>query len=577
MADIRKKPQMQNIKKLNKTDIKPKTLQEIYKIKTAKKTAENIKTRKELINKAHIKIGEGDKNSFRLSQFKVTQAQTQAKQKSDNQKQSSSKQGEDFSSAQSQSGLKKKFQTARLKAKKAGKLAIKTAAVANNAMAETANSKQVQENQSMQETALQTQNTITEKIKDMAKHKAMKRAQKLAQDGVKQTAVATVKATYRTAKFVAKKVAEAMVKLARIAYASFGGGIFFVCFIAMFAILAIIIASPFGIFYSGEDTNNPNVVPVSAVVGQLNADFGLQMEAIQDSVPHDSVTIDGNEADMCEVLAVFAVKYSSENDVVTIDAARVEQIKAVFWDMNSLTYDTEVVTNTNDDGSSSSETVLHIHINHKTADDMRIEYGFNIQENEALDGMLQYRSVLLSLMGSLNEVQGDAQHWLDNLDPATPEDQRRIVEAACSLVGKVNYFWGGKYPQIGWNSEWGTIKQVTSAGSPTTGTMRVYGLDCSGFVTWVFINASGNLGAYSIIGDGTKSQWANATEISWSDAQIGDLVFYPDLSHVGVVIGVDSDGDVAIANCASGANNVVITGKSGFTLIARPSFSMFQQ
>ena len=206
---------------------------------------------------------------------------------------------------------------------------------------------------------------------------------------------------------------------------------------------------------------------------------------------------------------------------------------------------------------------------------MRVEYSFNDQQNEALDGMLQYRSMLLSLMGNLDEIQGDAQQLINAMPDNITDIQRKIVETACSLVGKVNYFWGGKYSQIGWNPEWGSIKQVTAAGSPTTGTMRVYGLDCSGFVSWVFINASGNLGSDSIIGEGTKSQWANATQISWSDAQIGDLTFYPDLSHVGIVVGVDQNGNVSIANCASGANNVVITGKSGFTIIARPSFSMF--
>jgi hypothetical protein len=63
-------------------------------------------------------------------------------------------------------------------------------------------------------------------------------------------------------------------------------------------------------------------------------------------------------------------------------------------------------------------------------------------------------------------------------------------------VGKVNYFWGGKSLVLGWDSRWGTSMKVTAAGSSTTGTYRPYGLDCSGFVDWVFYNVSG--GAYIV-------------------------------------------------------------------------------
>lgn len=52
---------------------------------------------------------------------------------------------------------------------------------------------------------------------------------------------------------------------------------------------------------------------------------------------------------------------------------------------------------------------------------------------------------------------------------------------------------------IGWDSRWGTMQKVWAAGSPSTGTYRPYGMDCSGFVDWVFYNMSG--GSY-IIGHG---------------------------------------------------------------------------
>ena len=55
-----------------------------------------------------------------------------------------------------------------------------------------------------------------------------------------------------------------------------------------------------------------------------------------------------------------------------------------------------------------------------------------------------------------------------------------------------------------------------------------------------------------------------------NDAQPGDLVFYPDDSHVGIIGGKDADGNLLIVHCSGGANGVVITGSAGFTAVARP-------
>ena len=146
-----------------------------------------------------------------------------------------------------------------------------------------------------------------------------------------------------------------------------------------------------------------------------------------------------------------------------------------------------------------------------------------------------------------------------------------MVEQALSLVGKVNYFWGGKSLALGWDSRWGNLREVTSQGSPTTGTYRPYGLDCSGFVDWVFYNASG--GEYVLgHGGGAASQHSYCEQISWGEAQPGDLVFYPDDSHVGIVGMRDATGNLQIIHCSSGKNGVVITDSSGFMTVGRPLY-----
>ena len=116
------------------------------------------------------------------------------------------------------------------------------------------------------------------------------------------------------------------------------------------------------------------------------------------------------------------------------------------------------------------------------------------------------------------------------------------------------------------------MKKVWAVGNSTTGTYRPFGLDCSGFVDWVFYDATDS---EVILGRGgsAASQHRYCTDISWEEAQIGDLVFYEDDSHVGIVAGWDENGEVLIVHCSAGYNDVVITGKEGFDVVGKPMFS----
>lgn len=151
-------------------------------------------------------------------------------------------------------------------------------------------------------------------------------------------------------------------------------------------------------------------------------------------------------------------------------------------------------------------------------------------------------------------------------------EREAVVNAAVSLMGKVHYFWGGKYEGIGPDPTWGELKTVTDGGSPNTGKELPWGLDCSGFVTWAFIQAGYSAGE---VGHGTWFQWNASEEISLSDIRPGDLVFaneYPGSSsnHVGICIGFYNGRPVA-AHCSSTYDNVVVTEVSGaFNYIRRP-------
>lgn len=353
-----------------------------------------------------------------------------------------------------------------------------------------------------------------------------------------------------------------------------GGAVVLVLFLTVILVAAIV-ASPFGILFSNE-SREAGVVPISAAVAQVNYEYNERLEELQTADSYDSISVTGQSADWIEVLAVFAVKVAGADadaaDVATMDTDRIARLKAVFWDMTTIAHRIEVIHHPgsgDDDGW--TERNLYITITAKTAEEMKTVYHFNRNQIAALEELLEQRALLLELLEDVYSVSGDTAALIRNLPEDLSPEREAVVRAACSLVGKVNYFWGGKSLVIGWDTRWGELRQVTAAGSSTTGTYRPYGLDCSGFVDWVFYNQSG--GSYVIgHGGGATMQHSYCTNISWADAQPGDLVFYPDNSHVGIVGGRDANGELLIIHCASGHNNVVITGKEGFTSISRPRY-----
>lgn len=181
-----------------------------------------------------------------------------------------------------------------------------------------------------------------------------------------------------------------------------------------------------------------------------------------------------------------------------------------------------------------------------------IDFNFNIIGNTGGGG----------LPGKLDPKE--LEKYLENA-PKTTVKRQKIIETALSLVGKVKYFWGGKSGS-GWNENWGKPALVTAPGSPSTGTYRPYGLDCSGFVDWAYKTAGvGNI----LSAGGTQHQWSVSYSIPESELQPGDLVFNRDCSHVGLFLGRDTDGRKQFIHCSS-SKGVTVNSYSGFTIYRRP-------
>ena len=439
--------------------------------------------------------------------------------------------------------------------------------------------------------------------KASASKTATKRARKAAtQDAQRKMLKKSNNRATRAVVAAAKKLAEADAKAVKeliSALASLGGGTALFIVFSIVIVAGAFLASPLGILFADEQESD-DTVPLATAIAEIQGEYHAELERLQNG-DFASVQIVGQAPDWREVVAVFASKTAGAGDgvdVFTLDEERVELLRQVFWDMCEITTATQTVDvpdSDPDDDVDDGHTgiALTITITAKTAEQMRMEYSFTKYQNDALDILLENLGSMNIPMGSLTISQEDAIELLENLgslnipmgsltisqedaiellenlpDDLDPE-RKNVVETAVQLVGRVSYFWGGKSLTLGWDDRWGTPMEVTAAGSGSTGTIRPFGLDCSGFVDWTFYNAT-NGSYYPGRGGGAATQHSYCINISWSDAQPGDLVFYPADVHVGIVGGRDTDGNLLIVHCSGGANGVVITGSAGFTSVARP-------
>lgn len=195
---------------------------------------------------------------------------------------------------------------------------------------------------------------------------------------------------------------------------------------------------------------------------------------------------------------------------------------------------------------------------------------FGITYAEAIDNMA--KALKMTLYGAASS--GEAVELTDAELIAFVERQncnatrKYILSTGLSLVGKVPYFWGGKSGP-GWNEEWNTPKVVTAEGSSSTGTIRPYGLDCSGFTTWVYNTALGvNIGA------GTSGQYPNTVAISEAELAPGDLGFLAESdgsgwNHVLMFAGYSETGERMWVHCSSGSGVILNTPSYDSSIVLR--------
>ncbi len=466
-----------------------------------------------------------------------------------------------------------------------------------------ASSRQIRQEKQVVKTIRQTSDTAvkTEQASAAMKKAAEREARKTKArvEAAQRTARATVEGVKAAAEATVRAVKAIIEGAKKLGAALAAGGSVALVVIVIICLIGLLVGSSYGVLFSGEVDGEQTL---QTAIQEINGEWQDKLNTAKSSCDYEQIRFSGSRALWTDVIAIYAVKVATDEEsgqeVVTMDDGKKVLLREIFWDMNSLDWHTEIETETvtetvvishegetDEDGNPIPDETkvvekiiehvyLCIDVSGKSAEEMQDEYHFTRNQRKQLAELLEVIDELNLFAFDIAEItSADAVAVWNNLPSNLSEQRREVVYYALTLAGgKVHYFWGGKSLCLGNDPRWGQSMLVWAAGSSTTGTYRPYGMDCSGFVDWVFYNASG--GSYVIgQGGGCIAQHNNCYSISWGSAIPGDLVFYPGDSHIGIFVGRDSYGNPLICHCASGGQNgVYVTGQVGFTSIARPYY-----
>ena len=170
-----------------------------------------------------------------------------------------------------------------------------------------------------------------------------------------------------------------------------------------------------------------------------------------------------------------------------------------------------------------------------SAQDWAKEYGL------AVDGLI--------LRNPLTAAQ------IDEYMALVPEDasamRRELVWWALSSVGKIPYYWGGKTSAGGYEgNQFGAVVAADEDGR------FLKGLDCSGWISWVYLSATGR----RLPGESTRTMISCGTGITKEELQPGDIcIRLGDMPHAVMFLGWTETGQMLCVQETSGdINNVEV-------------------
>ena len=280
--------------------------------------------------------------------------------------------------------------------------------------------------------------------------KAVRKAKKKAKR-IEKVKKAAQEAARRTAKAVKSTVRAAIAAVKGLITFLAAGGWIAVLIILVICLIGMIIGSCFGIFFGGEDTGTGQTIRTA--VQEINQEYMSRIDEIKLNTAHDKVETIGSRAAWKEVLSIYAVSVTTDEEepmeVASMTDAKKTLLTDIFWNMHTIDYSTQLRTETefiegvDENGeivvteNEVERNYLIIQVSHNTAIEMADHYGFTDDQKEQLNELLlpenqeNWNTVLYGLAG-----QGD------------------LVAVALSQVGNVGgetyWRWYGFDERVDW-------------------------------------------------------------------------------------------------------------------------------
>ena len=255
-----------------------------------------------------------------------------------------------------------------------------------------------------------------------------------------RTAASQAKSVAKGVSSAAKAAAGAARSLGTLLLAGGGAALAVVLLVCL---AGLVVGSAFGIFFSGEDSGSGQTIHTA--IRAINQEYEDRLEALKSSSIYDTLEMSGARAVWKEVLAVYAVKTTTDADgvdVASVDEKKIRLLSEVFWEMNQIAASVEARTETNEDEEGETvevETaVLVIIVSHKTAWEMAELLHFDKNQREQLRELLseEYDGLWNELLYGIAGGSGD------------------LVAVALSQVGQVGgepyWNWYGFGSRVEW-------------------------------------------------------------------------------------------------------------------------------
>ena len=339
---------------------------------------------------------------------------------------------------------------------------------------------------------------------------ATAKAARVAAHAARAAAIATAHAIKVAAKATAAEVKAIIVATKALIAAIAAGGWIAVLVIIVICLIGMIIGSCFGIFFSGEESGTGQTMQTA--VQEINTDYQDRLDEIKASHSYDVLEMSGSRAVWKEVLAVYAVKTTTDpgvaQEVATMGDTKKQLLKEIFWQMNEISSSTdtktETVIETSDDGNGNivetettvTQTYLYITVSHKTAEEMADQFGFNEDPREQMAELLAdennslWSQVLYGISGGDGEIVTVSHKTAEEMADQFGFNEDPREQMAELLADENNSLWSQVlYGISGGDGEIVTValSQVGNVGGEPYWSW--YGFDsrvewCACFVSW---------------------------------------------------------------------------------------------